>query len=62
MNSSAELVPETGSATELAILKFMKKAGVSYQEYRLKYSSVDIYPFSSTRKRMSVIINSNEGQ
>jgi Ca2+ transporting ATPase len=56
VNGAAELDPETGSATELAILKFMKKAAVDYGIYRRKFKPIEAFPFSSSRKRMSVII------
>ena len=56
VNGTAELKPESGSATELAILKFMKKADVNYRDYRNKFKIIEAYPFSSARKRMSVVI------
>ena len=62
VNSTAELKPESGSATELAILKFMKKADVNYRDYRKNFKIIEAYPFSSARKRMSVIIENNGEQ
>ena len=57
VNSTALLEPEEkGSSTEIALLKFFKKMGVSYDEYREKYEPKLKFPFSSSRKRMSVVV------
>ncbi len=56
VNSTANLRPEVkGSSTEIAILNFMEKNGYVYETYRQKYQTKLKYPFSSARKRMSVI-------
>ena len=51
-----ETAAEKGSATELAILKLLKKAGFSYQKIRDEHENPQRYPFNSERKRMSTII------
>lgn len=57
VNSSALLKPEEkGSSTEIAILKYFEKMGVDYEEYRSKYEAKVKFPFSSKRKRMSMVI------
>ena len=35
----------------------MEKVGVNYEEYRTNYEPKMKFPFSSARKRMSVIVN-----
>ena len=61
VNSTAMLRPEEkGSSTELAILKYFEKMGVKYEDYRSTYEVKQKFPFSSTRKRMSVVINFND--
>jgi Ca2+ transporting ATPase len=58
VNGTALIRPgEKGSATEIAILKYMDKVGVKYEEYRSKFDAKMKFPFSSARKRMSVIVN-----
>lgn len=58
VNGTALLRPEEkGSATEIAILKYLEKVGVNYEEYRAKHEAKMKFPFSSARKRMSVIVN-----
>ena len=47
---------EKGSSTEIAILKFVEKTGLDYRQYRDKFEAVQKFPFSSARKRMSVIV------
>lgn len=37
----------------------MAKLGVNYSEYREKYPTLLKYPFSSSRKRMSVVLTRN---
>jgi len=58
-NSSATLTPLSGSKTEIALLKFMKNYGQDYSSIREKYSQSNTLriPFSSERKRMSIIID-----
>ena len=58
VNSTALLEPEEkGSSTEIALLKFFKKMNVNYDQYREKYDPKLKFPFSSSRKRMSVVID-----
>jgi len=58
-NSSATLTPLSGSKTEIALLKFLKNYGQDYSLIREKYSQSNTLriPFSSERKRMSIIID-----
>lgn len=37
-------------------MKYFQKMGVSYVDYRNKYETKCKFPFSSARKRMSVIV------
>ena len=58
VNSIANLRPEPkGSSTEIAMLNFMEKTGNTYESYRELYPTKLKYPFSSARKRMSVVID-----
>ena len=58
VNSTAMLRPEEkGSSTELAVLKYFEKMNVKYEDYRTKYEVKHKLPFSSSRKRMSVVVN-----
>jgi Ca2+ transporting ATPase len=58
VNSSALIDPEEkGSSTEIALLRYCKKMGAGCEEYRNKYPTLLRIPFSSSRKRMSVIID-----
>jgi Ca2+ transporting ATPase len=51
------LIPEEkGSSTEIALLKYFSKAGVDYNKYREQYPTKLKYPFSSSRKRMSIVV------
>ena len=57
-NSAAALRPEVrGSKTEVAFLEFTDKCGFLYEEYRNKYTAELKFPFSSSRKRMGVVVN-----
>ena len=63
MNGTAELLPEEkGSSTEIAILKYMRKCDVNYRKYREMYEPLFKYPFSSARKRMSVVLQYQDCQ
>lgn len=58
MNGTAHLRPEEkGSSTEIAILQYFEKMGVKYEDYRTNYEIKHKFPFSSSRKRMSVVVN-----
>ena len=46
-----------GSKTEIALLEFVEKCGVNYEEHRVMYTDSLKFPFSSARKRMSMVIN-----
>jgi len=45
-------------ATELAMLKFIKRCGIDYHHLRQKYLPANLlrFPFDSSRKRMSTVI------
>lgn len=45
-----------GDPTEGAILTFIKKCGFSFKEFENSYKYLEKLPFSSERKRMSVIV------
>jgi Ca2+ transporting ATPase len=63
VNGTAELFPEEkGSSTEIAILKYMKRCGIEYRKYRESHPTMFKYPFSSARKRMSVVLEYNGSQ
>lgn len=47
---------EKGSKTETAVLKFLMKTKYDYREIRKTEIEVRKFPFSSARKRMSTII------
>lgn len=56
VNSTALLKPEEkGSSTEIAVLKYFEKMSVDYEEYRTRYEPKVKFPFSSSRKRMSIV-------
>jgi Ca2+ transporting ATPase len=58
VNSTALLFPEEkGSSTEISLLKYFGKMGISYEDERNKYPTKLKYPFSSARKRMSIILD-----
>jgi P-type Ca2+ transporter type 2B len=52
---------EKGSSTEISILKYFEKMGVDYEEYRNKYEPKIKFPFSSSRKRMSIVVDYQDG-
>jgi Ca2+ transporting ATPase len=61
VNSDAVLRPvESGSKTEVAILQFLEKCGINYEELRQKFKPEQSIPFNSKRKRMSVIFKYNQ--
>ena len=49
---------EDAQATELAMLKFIKRCGIDYHFYRQKYLPKEMirFPFDSSRKRMSTVL------
>ena len=58
LNSAAMLRPsEKGSKTEIAALKLIELAGVNYETIREAHEILHKFPFSSKRKRMSVIVD-----
>jgi Ca2+ transporting ATPase len=62
VNSSSDLFPaETGSATDIALLKFVHRCKKDISASRQACEITRNIPFSSTRKRMSVMIK-EEGQ
>lgn len=57
VNSTAMLEPEEkGSSTEIAILKYFKRMGINSEEYKSKFDVKLKIPFSSSRKRMSIVV------
>eukprot|EP01017_Pseudomicrothorax_dubius_P035890 TRINITY_DN5087_c0_g4_i1.p1 TRINITY_DN5087_c0_g4~~TRINITY_DN5087_c0_g4_i1.p1 ORF type:complete len:760 (+),score=146.86 TRINITY_DN5087_c0_g4_i1:252-2531(+) len=62
-NSSASLVPLTGSKTEIALLEFINRARISCDELRAKHLVGEYvkFPFSSQRKRMGTILENVTG-
>lgn len=60
VNSTAQLEPEKGSSTEISILKYVQKLGVNFETERTNNPPKIKYPFSSSRKRMSVVLNYKE--
>lgn len=60
VNQHSQLKTETlaqkGSATEIAILKFLVKVGFDYEEAKDTYPVIMRKPFNSDRKRMTTII------
>jgi len=61
-NSSATLVPYVGSKTEIALLEFLKNRSEDYEALRTQYVTPTStkFPFSSQRKRMSIILDNVE--
>jgi len=60
-NCTAFLKPsESGLNTEIAILKFLDRCGIDFEAFRSKIEYLQKIPFSSTRKRMSMIISDND--
>ncbi|RCH80981.1 hypothetical protein CU098_000579, partial [Rhizopus stolonifer] len=49
-----------GSTTECAMIEFARKLGYSYQDQRAASRSAVIYPFSSSVKSMTTVIEVNE--
>lgn len=62
-NSSASVDPESGSKTEVAILKFLNKTEYNYMKIREEYSQSIFFKstFSSAKKRMSIGITLKNG-
>ena len=50
-----------GSKTEVALLNFGKELGIEYKKVRDEVPIEQLYPFSSARKRMSVLVKSEGG-
>lgn len=60
---TAMLRPEPkGSKTEIAFLEFIERCGFNYEKERERYSVSAKFPFSSQRKRMSVVIEMDNGK
>jgi Ca2+ transporting ATPase len=51
-----------GSKTEISILEFIEKCGFNYEVERERYPSSIKFPFSSARKRMSMVLELDEGK
>ncbi|CAD8078964.1 unnamed protein product [Paramecium primaurelia] len=63
VNGSAMLRPEPkGSKTEIALLEFIERCSMNYEEQREKYPASTKFPFSSQRKRMSMVLELDGGR
>jgi len=51
-----------GSKTEIALLEFIEKCGFNYEKERDKYPASIKFPFSSGRKRMSMVLELEGGK
>lgn len=51
-----------GSKTEIALLEFIEKCGFNYEVEREKNPASIRYPFSSARKRMSMVLELEGGK
>lgn len=51
-----------GSSTEVALLRFIEKCGLNYETIREQREVLSKFPFTSSRKRMSVIVKNSEGR
>jgi len=51
-----------GSKTEIALLEFIEKCGFNYEKERLKFPASIKIPFSSARKRMSMVLELEGGK
>lgn len=68
VNSTAHIKPNKqnkmefiGNITECALLVLVKKLGDDYMEIRRKKKVITSFPFSSSRKRMSTMIENEKG-
>ena len=51
-----------GSKTEIAFLEFIEKCQVNYEIERQRYPASIKFPFSSARKRMSMVLELQDGK
>ena len=51
-----------GSNIEVALLKFIEKCGISYEDVRSQCQIIEKFPFTSSRKRNSVITMTSDGR
>ena len=51
-----------GSKTEIALLEFIEKCGINYEKERERNPTSIKFPFSSARKRMSMVLELEEGK
>ena len=49
-----------GNSSEMALLRFLNQSGVNLKDVRNSYETVNRYPFSSSRKRKSVIVKDKQ--
>ena len=62
INSSAMLKPEPkGSKTEIALLEFITRCNIDFDAEKLRYPTSLKFPFSSARKRMSMVLELEGG-
>jgi Ca2+ transporting ATPase len=51
-----------GSKTEIALLEFIEKCGYNYEKERERHPASIRFPFSSQRKRMSMVLELEGGR
>jgi len=51
-----------GSKTEIAFLEFIERCSLDYEVLRDKFPASTKYPFSSQRKRMSMVLELEGGK
>ncbi|KAH7823435.1 P-type ATPase (P-ATPase) Superfamily Protein [Monocercomonoides exilis] len=61
VDRSSEGVDYLGNVTECALLLFCTEQGVNYTNVRKREKAVQTFPFSSERKRMTVILQKGNG-
>jgi Ca2+ transporting ATPase len=60
-NSISDPVEGKGTATELAMAKYILNCGINSLEYKKKFKIINVATFTSERKRMSTIIEKADG-
>jgi Ca2+ transporting ATPase len=60
-NSISDPVEMKGTATELAMAKYVLACGINSLEYKKKFKIINVATFTSERKRMSTIIEKSDG-
>ena len=64
LNSTAEIAngEHLGNKTECAMLDMISRMQMQYQRIRQSKNIIKVFPFSSARKRMSVVYEDNDTQ